>query len=357
MRYFLFSTLILLLVACKPKQELPVIPEEIPSEYEAGKLRIPRPMQTIAFGSCNNQRKEQTYWDYIGQNSPNLWIWLGDNIYADTEDMVKMSKMYKKQKFNPNYMAFKKSYPVIGIWDDHDFGVNDGDKSYAQKKESKRLMLNFLGVHPEDPARKREGAYQSYLMGPDEQLIKVILLDARYFRDPLEPNPDRMPRYLPNEEGDLLGEDQWKWLEEELTNSEAKIHLIGSGIQFIPEEHGFEKWANFPKARQRFFDLLAKTKPAHTILLSGDRHLAEISKMEVAGLDYPVYEITSSGLTHSYKDADEPNKYRVSDLIGLRNFGLLKVDWTTTPPTVTAEVRGIENALLARKPLDWTTND
>ena len=341
LRLFIFTLILVLISSCGTKKTETEIPEgPIPDTYgSAKKMRIKTPMETIAFGSCNDQKREQIIWKDIRENKPNLWIWLGDNIYGDTEDMVAMEGMYKSVKYHPDYLALKKNCPVIGIWDDHDYGVNDGDKNYPKKVESKKLLLDFLGVHPQAPVRQREGAYQVYEMGPEDKKIKIILLDARYFRDELQPNPGPESRYFVNETGDILGEAQWEWLEKELTNSTAKIHLIGSGIQFLPEEHGYEKWANFPTARKRFLDLLVKTKPASTILMSGDRHIAELSKMDLEGLGYPLYEITSSGLTHSYTKADESNRYRQGPLISSKNFGLLKINWENGQPVVNVEVK------------------
>ena len=73
--------------------------------------------------------------------------------------------------------------------------------------------------------------------------------------------------------------------------------------------------------------------------------------MELEGMTYPIYEITSSGLTHSYEDADEPNQYRVGPLTGKRNYGVLKVDWSTVEPSLTVEVKGRKNQVLIRQEL------
>jgi alkaline phosphatase D len=185
--------------------------------------------------------------------------------------MQVLKQKYDLQKQNPDYRQLTATVPVVGIWDDHDYGRNDAGVEYEYKKESQRLMLDFLGEPANSPRRKQEGAYASHSYGPAGKQVKVILLDARYFRDQLE-KIDKA--YVVNQTGDILGEAQWKWLENELRNSKADIHLIGSGIQIIPEEHLYEKWANFPQSRQRLFSLLAATKAKNVILLSGDRPYA-----------------------------------------------------------------------------------
>lgn len=302
---------------------------------------------TIALGSCNRQDLDQKIWREIDDEGADLWIWLGDNIYGDTENMEVLKNKYLKQKFHPTYQSFRKKTPIIGIWDDHDYGVNDGDKNYAMKVESQALMLDFLDVPKDAPVRTQVGGYQSYSFGTEGKKVKILLLDARYFRDELERNTTGYQRYKPNAEGDILGEAQWTWLEQELTNSDAQIHFIASGIQMIPEEHGFEKWANFPKARARLLDLLATTQVAFPVCLSGDRHISEFSRLELPTLSSPVYEFTSSGLTHSYDSfSGEPNQHRLGEVVFQRNYGVIKVDWGTDTPTLTFQIKGLSGELL-----------
>lgn len=301
-------------------------------------------LQTIAFGSCNHQYDPQPLWQPILQHNPDLWIWLGDNIYADTYDMQEMKDMYDLQKSLPEYQALVSKVPVIGTWDDHDFGVNDGGKNYTQKKESRDLMLEFLDVPQDADIRKREGGYSSYVFGEPGKQIKVILLDTRYFRDDLEKDTSSTRIYQPNAAGDFLGEAQWQWLEGELTNSNAQLHIIGSSIQVISEEHGYEKWANFPTARQRLFDLIATSQAKGVFFISGDRHIGEISKYNHPGINYPLYDITSSGLTHTWGEPrEESNQYRQGDLIIALNFGIIEIDWEKQPLEVTFRILGEKN--------------
>jgi alkaline phosphatase D len=290
---------------------------------------------------------EQPIWDFVVQNNPDLWIWLGDNIYGDTQNMEVLKKKYDIQKSNPDYQKLLKKSPIIGIWDDHDYGINDGDKNYPKKEESKELMLDFLDVSKKAEVRKREGAYQAYTFGKKDKKVKIILLDGRYFRDKLTKDDSKKKRYLPNETGDVLGETQWQWLSKELEDSTITLNVIGCGIQMIPKDHRFEKWANFPQARQRLFDLLAEKQPKGVILLSGDRHIAEISKTKLDGLPYDLYDITSSGLNRSWEDiGEEYNELRVDNkMTGQRNFGILKIDWNANPLKVKVEIRGLENKL------------
>ena len=202
-----------------------------------------------------------------------------------------------------------------------------------------------MNVPKSNPVWQREGAYQSYTFGETGKKVKVLLLDVRYFRDHVERRRGQNPQYIPNLKGTILGEKQWEWLEEELKNSDAQIHIIGSGIQILPTQHNYEKWNTFPQERDRLFNLITKYQTLGAIFISGDRHLGEISKKEIQRLEYPLVELTTSGLTHTYEKASEENRLRVGNLTGQLNFGFIEIDWTKDKPIVDIEIRGKEGKL------------
>lgn len=315
--------------------------------YSTAARQTPEPPLThIAFGSCNHQEDPQPLWSTILSHDPDLWIWLGDNIYADTKDMQAMRAEYALQKQKPGYQKLRASTPVIGTWDDHDYGSNDAGRLYPKRDSSQQLLLDFLDVPDDDPRRLRRGVYSAHTYGPPGQRVKVILLDTRYHRDPLTPDTTSPQRYRPNPDGDILGAAQWTWLEDELRSSDAQIHLIGTSIQAISAQHRWEKWANFPQARERLFDLIDRTNAPGVVLLSGDRHKAELSRYDESGT-YPIYELTSSGMTHvAPSGADEPNRHRVGPLVIQKNFGLLRIDWPADPVQIQLQVRGTSDEVL-----------
>lgn len=319
-------------VSCQQKQ---LVSQE--SETEEA------PLQVISFGSCNRQDEAQPLWDPIISHDSDLWIWLGDNIYGDTDSMALMQAKYELQDANLDYQKLKARTPIIGIWDDHDFGKNDAGNEYPYKDDSRDLMYDFLDVPSDSPLRNKKGGYGAYSYGPSGKRVKVLLLDARYFRDSLQMENRT---YIPNEEGTVLGDAQWKWLENELKNNDAQITLIGSGIQILPKDHQYEKWANFPYEREKLLDLIGKHKTNGAVLLSGDRHIAEISKLDIEGISHPVYEVTSSGLTHTWREyREEPNQYRIGEMIAKLNFGLLLLDWQQDGVEVKMQVRGKMDSL------------
>ncbi|SEB35379.1 alkaline phosphatase D [Tenacibaculum sp. MAR_2009_124] len=284
---------------------------------------------TIAFGSCNDQNKTNPFWENIMEQSPNLWIWGGDTIYADTDNMEKMRLLYEQQKNNIEYSAFTQSIPILGTWDDHDYGVNDGGEEFEKKQESQQLFLDFLNVPANSPRRKREGIYHSKIFKTPDGTIKVILLDTRYFRSPLTKSKEKNKRYQPNKNGGtILGLQQWKWLNNELNTNVSDFTILVSSIQILSAEHGFEKWANFPTETDKLFSLIKKSKSKNIIFLSGDRHISEFSTLQLNSLKYPLIDFTSSGLTHSYESYTyEPNKLRKGNVVNSRSYGLIKFNF------------------------------
>ena len=263
---------------------------------------------------------------------PDVWIWGGDNIYADTDDVAVIASMYKAQDRVPGYRKLKSVTQITGTWDDHDYGLNDGGVEWEFKEESQQALLDFLEVPETDERRSREGVYISHIARMPVGEVKVIILDTRYFRTALTPDPSGEKRYVPNPygEGDMLGETQWKWLEAELRNSNADFNVVVSSIQFLSSEHGFETWGNFPHEVDRMKKLISDSGAKGVIILSGDRHISEFSRTRIDGVEYPLIDFTSSGLTHAYRSfTGEPNPYRLGEVVHTESFGMLRLSLST----------------------------
>lgn len=302
----------------------------------------PDTITTITFGSCNLAFKPQTFFKSVLKNKPDLWIWLGDIVYANTKDATVTIKKYNQVKRHRNYQKVLKSpCEVIGVYDDHDFGGNNIGKEYKEKRESQKALLDFLDEPENSERRKQEGIYWSYTYGPIGSQIKIILLDMRYFRE------------APCDTGDVLGGAQWQWLENELASSTANITIIGSSIQFISSEHIFEKWGDFPRAKQRLTSLIQKNASKNIFFISGDRHFAEISKTDSLNLGYPLYDFTSSGLTHTRPPFPiEHNRYRFGKLFMKKNFGILSFNWRDR--TILMQIKKHNNKTLQETTLSLT---
>lgn len=322
----LLLLIIISFVACAPQNT-----NEKKHKVEFEKHTLPQEAiapNRIAIGSCSKENLDQSYWDVIAQTKPDLWIWLGDIIYGDSDDEQVMHDKYQKILHNTHYQNFIKNVPVTGIWDDHDFGLNDGGKDFEFKYKSQQLFFEFLNEN--SSAKQTPGIYRSFVLGKQpEQSVRLILLDTRFFKEsPADPNE----KHQTNNE--LLGAEQWEWLTKELAVNKSPLVLISSGIQVLSQEQGFETWGQYPSERTKLLNLLAKYDSTTFLILSGDRHIAEFSEVNHEGKN--IVDFTSSGLTHAYTNfTGEPNKLRVGTVYFERNFGVIDLDWQNKNYTAT----------------------
>jgi alkaline phosphatase D len=342
-------------------------------------------VQRVAFGSCSSPYDETPVWPSVAATSPEVWIWLGDTIYADSPRPVaptaeararvaldRMPVHYAAQNALPAYAGLRARARVLGTWDDHDYGQNDAGAEWIGREEARRHFLDFYGEPADSPRRTRPGVYASHRFGPPGRVVQIITLDTRSFRSPL-PRVD-IPRtdwvdgrpgiYEPvaDPATTLLGEDQWRWLEACLRQP-AQVRLLVSSIQVVADDHRFEKWGNFPHERRRLFQLIRATRAAGLVILSGDRHSGELSVLDPArepdgaALDpgYPLHDLTSSALTKSAATTPPPsdstrprtvtyrnelNRHRVGSRLPYNHFGLLEIAWDApSGPELTLSLR------------------
>jgi alkaline phosphatase D len=283
-----------------------------------------------------------------------LFILLGDNIYADTTNPAVMAQKYRVRKESAFFRALRKKAPLLATWDDHDFGGNDAGASYLMKVESQKLFCDFMDVPTDSPRRHRDGIYDATVLGPPGQRVQVILLDTRYFRSNLATGENHVVpsggKYIPHPDPNvtMLGEAQWKWLEEQL-RAPAELRIIASSIQFISEFSGGEAWANLPREKQRVLDLLKKARANGVLFISGDRHWAELSRLDRPG-DYPLYDLTSSALTEEHKrGSPTPNVFRDGPTYHGNNVGLIQIDWHARSPSVLLQLFDVDGVVRIEK--------
>ena len=315
---------------------------------------MPDVVTRILFGSCIKQDQPTPIFYSMMAERPDLMLFLGDNIYADTTDIELMRTKYDRLGANPLFVQLRATAPILATWDDHDYGVNDGGAEFPMRDASQQAFLDFWNVPAESLRRTRRGVYHSRTFGPSGRRVQIILLDTRYFRSPLSKGERRVGGpYLPSTDSSktMLGEPQWKWLESRLREP-ADLRVVGSSIQCIAEAAGQETWSNFPHERQKLFDVIRSTKAGGVILVSGDRHWSELSVV-AENIRYPLYELTSSSFNQIHgRGTPTENQFRAVDSTYHReNYGMILVDWDASDPTVTLQIRDIERGVRIEKKL------
>ena len=321
-------------------------------------------LSRIAFGSCNHQDKPQPIWSEVLADQPDLFVFLGDNVYADTDDPAELQATYDRLAAVPGYQQLRREVDVIATWDDHDYGQNDTGRDYVSKDASRQIMLDFFDEAQDSARRNRpDGIYTSYFYGPPGQRVQVILLDLRWNRSPLvevtssarlaERTAAQMGPYEASlsASAELLGEAQWLWLEQQFQEP-AELRIVGSSIQLLADFTGWETWANYPRDRQRFFELLERYQREPVLIISGDVHWAELSEIHESGLDWPLIELTSSGLTEEWT-AISPNRHRVGEAFAEANYGLIDIDWQRGNPAINLRIKNVQGQELINRQLNF----
>jgi len=282
----------------------------------------------IGFGSCSDSNFPMPVLEIAATYEPDLFVFLGDNVYADTVDMDLLQGKYDSLGEVAGFQQMKAVAPLLATWDDHDYGDNDQGKNYPMKVESREIFLDFWEEPADSPRRQHDGIYHSYLYeGSPGPNLQIILLDTRYFRDDLTDNDGTGKNdYIPNPDAgpSFLGAEQWTWLEEQL-QVEAEIRIIGTSIQFAHEYNGWESWTNLPAQQEKMLALINSTGAEGVVMISGDVHYAEVSEMEVAP-GYTLTDVTSSGISR-FPAAPEDNANRVGSAFDQNNVGLMEIDW------------------------------
>ena len=295
----------------------------------------PRPIR-IAFGSCARVQLDpvQPVWRAVAACEPDLFLWLGDNIYADSDAAESYTDLYARQRSVASLEPLLRSVPQLAIWDDHDFGYNDSDGTNPIKamtlRQFDRWWANPAAGLPETP-----GVFCRQSFGP----VDLFMLDGRYHRD----NPDAPER--PGKT--MLGAGQKAWLKRELKASRATFKVLVSGTGWSSAERGGDSWAMFRSERDELLDFIRDERIGGVFGISGDVHMGEancVPRSEQGGYDF--YDLVSSGLAQllSPKFVDQLPEVRLrAPWIGSANFGLL--DFTFDPePQVAMSVRNVIGA-------------
>lgn len=277
----------------------------------------------IAFGSCLDQDADQDIFRSIEKDEIDSFIFLGDNIYPveDKNIISNLKKAYKKQSEKiPSWIYSKNIY---AIWDDHDYGDNDGGESFQFKQTSQEFFLEFWKIPKYDERWQRDGIYFQDNIKISGLTINIIGLDTRFFRSDLK-GSKFFYRTSDDDTSSILGNDQWNWLANEL-EKEADLTIILSSIQVLAENHRFEKWSLFPKEKTKLINMLTQKKD-QIIVLSGDRHKAGIYQKD------NIFEITSSSLNKPIplsKYSFETDPLLLGSTYNKENYGLIEINSLT----------------------------
>ncbi len=286
---------------------------------------------SVALGSCARYAMDsiQPIWHALNNVDPDLFCWLGDNIYGDSANPDVLADEYKRQRSVPAFQKFGSRIPQLAIWDDHDFSYGNSDRTNPTKQAALSIFKSFW-PNPSYGLHDAPGTFFSQSIGG----VDFFFLDVRYYRDPNK--EDDSPTKT------MLGSRQLEWLKAGLRASTAPFKILVSGSGWsLAKGHGGDSWASFISERNRLFDFVRDERISGVVLVSGDTHAAELNAIpwsENGG--YDMYDLTTSPLAQPTSDSwlRRFPEMRIRQVyFGSNNFGLLSFD-LRDEPTLTYNV-------------------
>lgn len=257
----------------------------------------------------------------ISEKQPNFMLWLGDNMYLREADWYTRTGIFHRYTHSRNVTEMKPLLANVhhyAIWDDHDYGPNNSDRSFREK-ETTLEAFNAFWANPSTGHNGDKGTYFSFQWND----CSFFCLDNRYHRS---------PNYRDDLEGDrtMLGDTQFEWLLDQIVSTRSPFVFIPIGGQFINTAERFENYINIaPEERQAIIDYIYYHDIENVVFISGDRHHSSMTKIEKEG-EPTIYEVTVSPLTsgtHSPNEVDYPNGEVIPGTIySERNFAIFTVE-------------------------------
>jgi alkaline phosphatase D len=318
--------------------------------------RTDPPEFTFALGSCTYINEEQydrpgrpyggdyQIFTSIVNKKPDFMLWLGDNIYLREADWDSRSGIMHRNKHArslPELQPLFAGMHNYAIWDDHDFGPNDSNRSYWGKKDALDAF-NLFWMNPNTDLTGKGGITSTFQWAD----VQFFMLDNRWFRTPNERKTG---------ESCIICPDQFEWLIDALSSSQASFKFVVIGGQVINPARIHENHANYAEERERIIKSIRDENIPGVIFLTGDRHHTELSKFEEDRL-YPLYDLTVSPLTSGTANPrSDENKLQVEGtLVKERNFGTIHVAGPRNERQMTIKIFNVDGGLIWERKIAQT---
>jgi alkaline phosphatase D len=279
----------------------------------------------VAFGSCARIQADriQPIWTSIESAKPDLFFWLGDNVYVDSLNPLSFAEEYRRQRSVANAQVLMQTVPQLAIWDDHDYGLNDHDRNNPMKNAALAAFQQYW-ANPSYGLPDTPGVFFKYSFGD----IDFFFLDGRMYRDPNK-SPGSATKTM-------LGTQQYAWLTDGLKASKAVFKVLVSGGGWsVGKGPAGDAWSAFTDERNRLFNFIRDEKVNGVVLLSGDTHVAELNCIPWSDKGgYDLYDLTSSPLAQRTETSwmERRPEVRIRQVFfNDSNFGLLNFDTTGDP--------------------------
>jgi alkaline phosphatase D len=275
---------------------------------------------TIAIIGCHRQDLPAPSIPYLANTiKPQYTLWVGDNVYADTEtDPQHIQRQLEVLLNKDGFKQLREVSKFMVTWDDHDYGLNDMGKHYVLKEESKQIHRKFWQLEEEIPT-DHDGVYYAKLeKQPNGKVIQFIMLDGRFNREnPLKPFCD------------AFGENQWNWLEEQLKQP-ADVRFIINGYQILLKRpNRWEALVKLGRSRHRLLSIIKSTGANNVLFVTGDQHYVEVLRSPKV-VKYKTFEIMAAGINNNERPGMAKNRVMGPD-VTIHSAPVIELHWTAEP--------------------------
>ena len=332
-------------------------PEVVSLRVRTAPPGVPSGRVRVAFGSCSKLSMYDSGRIYkaMVREHPDMAIFVGDNSYfivgdgsdahfgttgpkGDWNTIEGMIHRHLITRNHPDLRNLFRRIPNYAVWDDHDYGPNNADRTFPLKEEA-LLAFRRMWANPDYGTPTTPGIFSTFRHGP----VLVFLMDDRYHKYSPQRHKDTTP-----EEGHIWGPEQVDWLLDGLLHSDAPVKLVANGTQVLSRsESGESHYNEAIDEIERVLSFVEEHRIGGIVFLTGDRHYSEaLQQKQPAGA--LIAECTSSPLQQNQKVGPfdrNPHDNRLWSMIG-NNFGLVTVDLQgPSTGTITFETRNESNQI------------
>ena len=277
----------------------------------------------------NRAHPDAEYYCYFAHHDGEYirMAWASD---IDSPDIGQFRNSYQKAFLRKDMSYMGKRVPFAYIWDDHDFGPNNSDKTAPGRLQSGRAYRECIPHYPLAASEKNGAIYQAFTVNN----TRFVVTDLRSRRDEND-KPD-------NAQKSMMGKEQFSWFMNEIKESSEKYPLViwVSSVPYTAEKkEGEDDWGGFTHERRVIANFIKKNDINNLMIVSGDAHCTlynnglenNYSNYEGEGL----FEILASPLDNwatSVKGGSWTDVYRPKD--GQLVYGMAEVVFSNNKTTV-----------------------
>jgi len=224
----------------------------------------------FVFGSCARTGSNHRVFEVMESLEPLFMLHMGDFHYVNigTNDPARFRLAFDEVLASHRQSSLYRSAPIAYMWDDHDYGPDDSDRTNPAKPAA---LATYDAIVPHYPLElhdgKPEDVHQAFTVGR----VRFLLTDGRSHRvpDDAPDGPDKT----------MLGATQREWLLDEIEAARGRYSLVVwvNTVPWVTERGSGDGWGRYDWERRYIADRIRNAGMVNRLLmLSGDGHMVAI---------------------------------------------------------------------------------